>query len=105
MESIFAKRIRRLRLDRDLSVSDVAIGTKLSLTAISGYEDGTQIPKMDSLIKIADFFNVSLDFLAGRTDLRRLPNNQDILSLERDLLNLGAFTEKFRIDLISRDEV
>lgn len=101
---IFQKRIRRLRLDKDLKCLDVAKGTGLSHTAILGYEDGTQIPKMDSLVKIADFFDVSIDYLTGRTDLRRLPKDIDILVLEKKLFDLGALTENFRQDLSYRAE-
>jgi transcriptional regulator with XRE-family HTH domain len=35
---------------------------------ISQFRNGTTIPKIDNLIRIADFFNVSIDFLLGRTD-------------------------------------
>ena len=100
----FSKRLRRLRLDKDLKCSDVAQGTGLSHTAILGYEDGSQLPKMDSLIKLADFFDVSIDYLTGRTDLRRLPKEVDVLILESKLLELGSYAEQFRQDLSKRDE-
>lgn len=100
----FSKRLRRLRLDKDLKCSDVALGTGLSHTAILGYEDGSQLPKMDSLIKLADFFDVSIDYLTGRTDLRRLPQECDFLILENKLLDLGSFAEQFRQKLSTRDE-
>lgn len=99
----FSARLRRLRLDKDLKCSEVAIGTGLSHTAILGYEDGTQTPKMDSLIKLADFFDVSVDWLIGRTDMRRLPKNIEILEIENKLLELGALTEQFRTNMKRRD--
>lgn len=101
---LFKKRLRRLRLDKDLKCADVAQGTGLSHTAILGYEDGSQLPKMDSLIKLADFFDVSIDYLTGRTDLRRLPKEIDINILESKLLELGSYTEQFRQDLSRRSE-
>ena len=102
--TIFSKRLHRLRLDKDLKCVEVAQGTGLSHTAILGYEDGSQLPKMDSLIKLADFFNVSIDYLTGRTDLRRLPRNTDILTLESKLLDIGSYAEQFRQNLSRRDE-
>ena len=102
-ETPFSRRLRRLRLDRDLKPSDVAKGTGLSLTAILGYEDGLQIPKMDSLCRLADFFDVAIDYLCGRTDLRRLPKDYDILMLENKCLEFGAFAERLRNDLNRRD--
>lgn len=101
--NIFSSRLRRLRFDKGLNASELAKGTGLSLTAILGYEDGSQVPKMDSLIKLADFFNVSLDYLAGRTNLRRLPDNEQLLLLENKLLELGGFAEQFRQELSYRD--
>lgn len=103
-QSVFSKRLHRLRLDRDLKCLEVAKGTVLSNTAILGYEDGSQIPKMDSLIKLADFFNVSIDYLVGRTDLRRLPESADLFDIENRLLELGALADKFRQNLSIRDE-
>lgn len=102
-EIYFSRRLRRLRLDRDDKISDVAKGTGLSSTAILGYEDGSQIPKMDSLIKLADYFDVSIDYLTGRTDLRRLPTSYDILMIENKCLEFGAIAEKFKNDLGRRD--
>ncbi len=102
---IFSKRLRRLRLDKDLKCVEVALGTSLSHTAILGYEDGSQLPKMDSLIKLADFFDVSIDYLTGRTDLRRLPKEIDILMLESKLLELGSYAEQFKQDLSRREEI
>lgn len=99
----FSRRVKRLRLDEDLKCIDVAKSTGLSHTAILGYEDGSQIPKMDSLVKLADFFEVSIDWLTGRTDMRRLPKTIDILMLENKLLELGAVAEHFRNDVSRRD--
>lgn len=102
---VFQKRIKQLRLDKDLKCLDVANGTGLSHSAILGYEDGTQIPKMDSLVKIADFFNVSIDYLTGRTDLRRLPKEIDILVIEQKLFDLGNISKQFKQDLSYREDI
>lgn len=99
----FSARLRRLRLDKDLKCLDVAQGTGLSHTAILGYEDGSQIPKMDSLVKLADFFDVSVDWLVGRSDLRRLPKKIDILEFESKLLEIGAIAELLKTNMSMRD--
>lgn len=99
----FSHRLRRLRLDRDLKPTEVGKGTGLSLTAILGYEDGSQIPKMDSLVKLADFFEVSIDYLCGRTDLRRLPTDNDFFTLENMCLQVGGFADRLKNDLKRRD--
>ncbi|MBQ6922474.1 MAG: helix-turn-helix transcriptional regulator [Clostridia bacterium] len=60
-------RIRDLREDMDLRQSDLAKATGIDQRTISNYETGKSDPNSDALIKLADFFNVSIDYLVGRT--------------------------------------
>ena len=61
-------RIRDLREDRDLRQSDLAEATGIDQRTISNYETGKTAPDSYALIKLADFFGVSIDYLLGRTD-------------------------------------
>ena len=58
-------RIRDLREDRDLRQSDLAQATGIDQRTISNYETGRSNPDSYALIKLADFFNVSIDYLVG----------------------------------------
>lgn len=60
-------RIRDLREDRDLRQSDLAKATGIDQRTISNYETGKTAPDAYALITLADFFNVSIDYLVGRT--------------------------------------
>lgn len=60
-------RIKDLREDRDMRQSDLAEATGIDQRTISNYETGKTYPDAYSLIKLADFFNVSIDYLVGRT--------------------------------------
>lgn len=60
-------RIRDLREDRDLRQSDLAKMVGIDQRTISNYETGKSNPDSDALIRLADFFNVSIDYLVGRT--------------------------------------
>lgn len=53
------RRISQTKLSMDLNISQ---------NAISRYENGLREPDFSTLILIADYFNVSIDFLLGRTD-------------------------------------
>lgn len=64
----FNERFKTLRVERNLSQRQVASGTGLTDTAVQNYEYGTRKPSYDAFIAIADYFGVSLDYLAGRTD-------------------------------------
>ena len=61
-------RIRALREDKDLRQSDVAQATGIDQRTISNYETGKSNPDSEALIRLADFFGVSIDYLVGRTD-------------------------------------
>ena len=102
---VFSARIRRLRLDLDETPSEVAKGAEISVSAILAYEDGSQQPKMDSLVKIATYFNVSVDYLTGRTDLRRLPSSSDFQYLQKKLEDISFLSCKIRSEMSLRDEI
>ena len=64
-------RIKDLREDRDLRQTDVAEATGIDQRTLSNYETGKTNPDSFALIRLADFFNVSIDYLLGRTNLRK----------------------------------
>lgn len=60
-------RLKDLREDHDLKQSDVAKILNISQVSYGRYELGISEPTIESLIKLADFYNVSLDYLVGRS--------------------------------------
>lgn len=62
------KRIRDLREDHDLKQQDIAEYLQCSQVCYSHYENGRRDVPTDVLIKLADYYNVSIDYLLGRTD-------------------------------------
>ena len=68
----YYKRIRDLREDRDLTQTDMGKVLSCSQRVYSNYERGDIDIPTATLIKIADFHNVSVDFLLGRTDNPKL---------------------------------
>ena len=65
------RRIRELREDNDLTQREVAEMLGMSQTGYSKYEAGTNDIPTAILIKLADFYNVSVDYLLGRTNKTR----------------------------------
>ena len=61
-------RIRDLREDKDLSQTKVAKILEMSQTGYSKYETGENDIPTPVLIKLASFYNVSIDYLLGQTD-------------------------------------
>lgn len=60
--------LKKLRKSRSLRQADLAHELNLSRSQINNYENGFSEPDLTTLFRIASFFNVSLDVLAGRTD-------------------------------------
>ncbi len=65
---ILMNRITILRKKEKLSQSELAEKLNISQQSISSYENGKREPDNETLKKLADFFNVTTDYLLGRTD-------------------------------------
>lgn len=63
-----AKRLKSCRKEKGLTQGQVAIYCDITEKTYQNYELMTREPKLDILIRIADLYKVSLDYLVGRTD-------------------------------------
>ena len=61
-------RLRDLREDKDLSIRELAEKLHIKRTTYHNYENEKMKLTVDLVIKIAEFYNVSLDYIAGFTD-------------------------------------
>lgn len=66
----FSSRIRELRKERNMVQQDMADAFSIRVRTYQCYEYGTSYPDVAKLIAIADYFDVSLDYLVGRSDVR-----------------------------------
>ena len=64
----FSDRIIQLKKERKLLQKDIASSVGLSLRAYQYYEKGQHEPTLSVLLRLADYFDVSLDYLVGRSD-------------------------------------
>lgn len=69
--SPFAKRLQKL-VTNPSALKDY-LGC--SLQAVNQYKQGTAFPKTENLIKIADYYGISVDYLLGRTDIPNMDTN------------------------------
>lgn len=72
-------RIRALREDRDLRQIDVAKATNIDQQTLSNYETGKTNPDSFAIIKLAEFFGVTCDYLLGVSE-RNLLNSDEVLN-------------------------
>lgn len=67
----YAQRIRELREDSDLKQKDIAKILKTTQQVYSRYEMGINEIPLRHLIVLAKFYDVSIDYIAGETDLKK----------------------------------
>ena len=85
----FGNRIKTLRIKKSITQEQLAERLGVTKSTISGYELGTRYPSIDMLIKLAQSFNVSTDFLLGvdkiqSLDVKKLTTKQ--LMILNDLI-------------------
>jgi len=68
MRETLSQRLKSCRKAAGLTQWEVAVYCDITEKAYQNYELMTREPRLEILVKIADKFNVSLDYLAGRTD-------------------------------------
>ena len=88
------ERITKLRKEKGLN--QVGLGLKLNVSQkmISSYESGVHQPSIDTLIHMADFFGVSVDYLLGLSNIRVPADKFTIGSLnEREIELLDLFNK------------
>ena len=61
-------RLRQLRRSRGYTQVSLQMKTGIEQSLLSKYETGERIPPTETLIKLADLYDVSIDYLLGRTD-------------------------------------
>lgn len=74
---ILAKRLKELRESRRIYQREMAEYLGLSFRGYQGYETNQSDPKLKTLIAIADYYQVSIDYLVGRTDVPDLHTSKE----------------------------
>lgn len=70
-------RIKELRTERGITQADLAKILKTSDRAVGYYENGDREPDYSTLLKIADYFDVSIDYLLGASDIKNPNENKN----------------------------
>lgn len=66
-EKVFLKNLKKLRLQRGLSQAEMGRAIHVTPQTVYTYEAGKVTPSLPTLLLLADFFQVSTDYLRGRT--------------------------------------
>ena len=81
-------RIKDLREDLDMRQVDLAKETGIDQRTISNYETGKTVPDAEALIKLADFFEVTIDYLVGRAQVDFLSKKKRAREIDRIISEL-----------------
>ena len=87
-------RLRELREELNLRQIDVSKSTGIDQKTLSNYETEKTNPDSYSLIKLADFYKTSIDYIVGRADTK-ISDKSDVIRLieemQKDLENIKRF--------------
>jgi len=64
----FKQRLKELRIEKNLQQKDLAEIINVSKSAVSGWEVGRNQPNYEILMKLASYFEISIDYLLGYND-------------------------------------
>lgn len=68
---MFGERLRLLREENSLTQLELSKQTGIGNVTLSQYEKGTRNPDKDTIIKIAEYFDVTTDYLLGKSNVRK----------------------------------
>lgn len=74
---MLAKRLRKLRKEMGISQQELADRLSISRSTLAQYEVNRRVPEFRTLTSLADFFNVSVDYLIGRDQCTLAANRVD----------------------------
>lgn len=109
----FGERLRQLRTEHELSQMELAKRLKTSKSSVNMYERCEREPSLEMLEKIADFFNVDLDYLLGKSDcsnrhaLSNTLHSSDVIPAPRNfnLIRIAGRDGSYREKIVSDEQM
>ncbi|MCF7927414.1 MAG: helix-turn-helix domain-containing protein [Candidatus Izimaplasma sp.] len=92
------ERLRSLRKNLNKTQKEMAKLLEVSQSTYSAYETGVYEPNSDTIIKIADFFDVSSDYLLGRIDIKATQAEVDFVN-ELETKGLDQLIHEYNLTL------
>ncbi|RII32821.1 XRE family transcriptional regulator [Clostridium chromiireducens] len=93
-------RLKELRTARNLLQKDIAKLLNITTSAYGYYEQGKRVPDSDAIKKLAEYYNVSLDYLIGNSDIKE---SAEKLLVQEETCNIPrSYSDKYKVT--SRDK-
>lgn len=77
MREYFGDRLKILRLEKNMTQDELAKILNTGKASISHYESNRRIPDLNTIEQLSEFFNVSIDYLSGKSNIRNPYDNKD----------------------------
>ena len=108
-EVSISERLKDLRVEKKLNLEELAELTGISKSALGSYElDTPREMNHKNLIALADFYEVSVDYLLGRTENRNLPNaplsELRLSDATVELLKSGSINNRLLCELVTHEK-
>ena len=82
--TVFSANLRKLRMSRGMTQGELAKRFNISRSCIANYESEKRQPDHEMIRKIADYFDVSIDFLLGRSSVKMtVPDSDEMFKLQQ----------------------
>lgn len=99
----YGDRLKQLRNEKKLSQQELADKLGINRSTYARYETSATQPDYETLQKLADFFDVSIDYLLGRTDNPTTSNNHRLELTEKDEMDVAKRLQKFKEEIEKSD--
>lgn len=98
MSELLGKRLKALREKKGISQKFVAAKIGVNNSTLSGYESGYREPDGETLLRLADFYEVTTDYLLGRSNSPKFSSNIEAVTNDIDLgLSIEDIMEKYNL--------
>ena len=92
--------LRLLRKEKHMTTAELAAYLEISAATVGHYELGKREPDILTLIKLADYFDCTVDFLIGRSEVRKPPFKERDMKMLENLNRLTPHDYNLAYDLI-----
>lgn len=90
VDNLFCERLKQLRKKDKLTQGELASKLNIDRSTLTYYETGYRIPDIQKVALIADYFRVSVDYMLGRTNVRKyIPKDNEVIELLEQFYSLS----------------
>lgn len=79
----FGRRLKKLRVEKGLTLDEMAVIFETTKATLSRYENNIHEPRLEFIQEAANYFDVSVDYLTGKSDIRNVEDEDFYKDVEK----------------------